>query len=62
MTRGLEGDISQATSTVNDNLRLLANSKSIMLAMAHVVSLKQKADYDNDVAPNHVADWDRKTW
>ena len=30
--------------------------------MAHVCSLKQKIKYSNDVPPNSVEDWDRKTW
>ena len=33
-----------------------------MLAMSHVCSLQQKIEYSNDIAPNSVADWDRKTW
>ena len=62
MTRGSEQEIALAVKSVTRNLSLLADSKSFMLAMSHVGSLRQKAMYDNGVAPNTVADWDRKTW
>ncbi len=41
---------------------MLTNSTSFMLAMSHVGSLRQQVTYDNEVAPNTVADWDRKAW
>ena len=56
MTRGSEQEIALAVKSVTRNLSLLADSKSFMLAMSHVGSLRQKAEYDNDVAPNTVAD------
>ena len=60
--RAEEADIAAATRRARDQLTTLTSSKSFVLAMAHVCSLKQRIKYSNDVPPNSVEDWDRKTW
>ena len=60
--RAPQSDVNHAARTTRDHLRHLTNSRSFMLAMSHVCSLKQKIKYNNEVAPNSVAGWDRKTW
>ena len=55
-------DIEHAVASTRRHLIALTGSTSFMLAMSHVCSLQQRVEYNNDVAPNSVADWDRKTW
>ena len=56
------GDTRHAVENTRTHLDALTNSTSFMLAMSHVCPLKQKIEYSNDIAPNSVADWDRKAW
>ena len=60
--RASESDIEHTAERTRKHLKALTNSKSFLLAMSHVCSLKQKIEYSNDVPPNSVADWDRKAW
>ena len=55
-------DMRHAVENTRWHLEAFTKSKSFMLAMSHVCSLKQKIQYSSDIAPNSVADWDRKTW
>ena len=57
-----EGDIKHAVTSTRRHLAALTSSTSFMLAMSHVCTLQRRIEYNNDIAPNSVAGWDRKTW
>ena len=50
--RAPESDIKHTTERTRKHLTALTKSKSLLLAMSHVCSLKQKIKYSNDVPPN----------
>ena len=62
IARAPESDITHAVESTRGHLAALTKSTSFMLAMSHACSLEQKIVYNNDTAPNSVADWDRQTW
>ena len=60
--RAPENEVKHTVEKTRRHLLALTRSTSFMLAMSHVCSLQQQIEYSNDVPPNNVADWDRKSW
>ena len=60
--RAPDNEVKHTVGNIRRHLLALTRSTAFMLAMSHVCSLQQQIEYSNDIPPNNVADWDRKSW